>query len=274
MLACTQDAPPGDDAPATPPDSAAPVAGRAPFRVPSEAEVTDSVILASVRRGRALLTHTRDSLPAHVGNALTCTNCHQQGGTLRDGMGWVGVYARFPQFRPRAGATQLIEDRVNDCFKRSLNGKALVPESRDMRDIVAYMAFLSLGVPVGMETEGQGLPRLDPLPADMGRGDAVYAARCVTCHGAAGEGTPLAPPLWGEGSYNIGAGMARVRTAAAFIKRWMPQDNPGSLSEQEAFDVAAYINAKPRPDFRGKENDWPAGDPPPDVAYETRASKR
>ncbi len=244
------------------------------FRVPDESEVLDTVVLRSVRRGKALLNHTRDSLPTHVGNALVCTNCHQQSGTLKNGMGWVGVYARFPQYRSRAGATQLIEDRVNDCFKRSLNGKALVPESRDMRDIVAYLAFLSTGYPVGAETEGQGLPKLEPLKGDTVRGGAVFAARCVRCHGAQGQGNTIAPPLWGNRSYNIGAGMARVRTAASFVKHWMPQDSAGVLSAQEAFDVATFINAKPRPDLKGKEADWPHGDPPPDVAYPTRAAQR
>lgn len=244
------------------------------FRVPDETEVADTVVLASVRRGRALLNHTRDSLPSHVGNALVCTNCHQQHGTLKNGMGWVGVYARFPQYRSRAGATQLIEDRVNDCFKRSLNGTALVPESRDMRDIVAYMAFLSTGYPVGAETDGQGLPRMEPLAGDTLRGYAVFVARCARCHGAEGQGKPVAPPVWGSRSYNIGAGMARVRTAASFIKHWMPQDSAGVLSAQDAFDVATFIDSKPRPDFKGKERDWPHGDPPPDVAYATQAGRR
>lgn len=245
---------------------------RVAFRVPAESEIADSVVLASVRRGRALLRDTRDSLPAHVGNALVCTNCHLQEGTLADGMPWIGVYARFPQYRSRAGETQIIEDRVNDCFKRSLNGSPLVPESRDMRDIVAYMAFLSNGYPVGAETEGQGIPRLEPLDADTARGLAVYRARCLRCHGMNGEGTVIAPPVWGDGSYNIGAGMARIRTAAAFIKRWMPHDSAGVLSPQEAFDVAAYVDSRPRPDFKGKERDWPHGDPPPDVAYPTTAA--
>jgi thiosulfate dehydrogenase len=80
------------------------------------------------------------------------------------------------------------------------------------------------------------------------------------------------PPLWGPRSYNIGAGMARLRTAAAFIREQMPYDRAVTLTDQEAFDVAAYINAQPRPDFRGKENDWPNGDPPPDAAYQTRAA--
>ncbi|MCC6927672.1 MAG: c-type cytochrome [Gemmatimonadaceae bacterium] len=247
---------------------------KSPFRVPAESEVKDSVLLASIRRGRALLSHTRDSLPRHVGNGLVCTNCHLQDGTRKLGMPWVGVYARFPQYRSRAGTTQLIEDRVNDCFKRSLNGRPLTPESRDMRDIVAYMAFLSIGYPVGVEMEGQGLPKLEPLEGDTLRGAHIFATRCARCHGAAGEGSSAYPPLWGARAYNIGAGMARVRTAAAFVKQWMPQDSMGVLTPQEAFDVARFIDARPRPDFKGKELDWPHGDPPPDVAYATNAARR
>ncbi|HEX4933547.1 MAG TPA: c-type cytochrome [Gemmatimonadaceae bacterium] len=259
--------------PAPAPDAGPGAPARSPFRIPDESEVQDTALLASIRRGRALLRHTRDSLPHHVGNALVCTNCHLQDGTRQHGMSWVGVYARFPQYRSRAGTTQLIEDRINDCFKRSLNGRPLAPESRDMRDIVAYMAFLSTGYPVGRETEGQGLPRLETLPGDTVRGARVFAARCARCHGVSGGGSRTAPPVWGARSYNIGAGMARVRTAAAFVQRWMPQDSTGVLTPQEAFDVAQYIDSRPRPDFRGKEKDWPHGDPPPDVAYATDAAR-
>ncbi|MEO7964896.1 MAG: c-type cytochrome [Gemmatimonadaceae bacterium] len=262
----------------TPPKAAAELPSPRPvakvaFRVPDEAEIRDTVILASVRRGRAIALHTADSLPKHVGNRLVCSNCHQQAGTLKDGMGWVGVYARFPQYRSRAGATQLIEDRINDCFKRSLNGRSLVPESRDMRDMVAYMAFLSTGYPVGAEMEGQGLPRLEPLKPDTASGAKLFASTCTVCHGADGQGTDKAPPVWGAHSYNVGAGMSRLRTAASFIKRWMPQSAPGSLSAQQAYDVAAFVNSHSRPDFAGKERDWPHGDPPPDVAYHTSAAK-
>ena len=243
---------------------------RVAFRVPAESEITDSTVLASVRRGRALMRNTRDSLPRHVGNKLQCVSCHQGDGTIRLAMPWVGVYARFPQFRARSASTQIIEDRINDCFKRSMNGTALVPESRDMRDIVAYMAFLSSGYPVGAEVDGQGLPRLVPQQGDSARGKTVFTGKCIACHGQNGQGTDVAPPLWGRDSYNIGAGMARVRTAAAFIKGWMPQNAPGSLTDTEAFDVARYINSQPRPDYRGKERDWPKGGAPPDVAYRTR----
>jgi thiosulfate dehydrogenase len=247
---------------------------RVAFRVPDESEIKDSVLLASVRRGKALLAFTRDSLPQHVGNRLQCVNCHPDNGTRPNAMPWVGVYARFPQYRSRVGGIQIIEDRINDCFERSMNGKALVPESRDMRDIIAYMAFLSSGYPVFAQVEGQSIRPVPVLPGDTVRGAATFTAKCSVCHGANGAGTDVFPALWGDGSYNIGAGMARVRTAAAFIKVAMPQTAPGTLTDQEAYDLATYINSRPRPDFPGKELDWPKGDPPPDVAYPVNSKKK
>lgn len=242
--------------------------------VVSDSVITDSTVRASVWRGRALLSAPRESLPEHAGNGLRCVSCHLDNGTRTNSMTWIGVYARFPQYRSRSATVIRLEDRVNDCLMRSLDGRALDYESRDMRDIVAYMAFLSQGVPVGAEVRGQGLPRLDPLKGDTTNGALVLKNTCTACHGQNGEGTVQAPPLWGPESYNIGAGMARVRTAASFIRHNMPFDNPGTLTDQEAFDVATYINTRPRPDFAGKERDWPRGDPPPDVAYATDAAAK
>ena len=267
-------APEADKAPAVDSlDIPAPVAMVA-FRVPDESEIRDTVVLASVRRGKALLMFTRDSLPSHVGNRLQCVSCHPDNGTRKNVMPWVGVYARFPQYRSRAGRILIIEDRINDCFKRSMNGKPLVPESRDMRDIVAYMAFLSSGYPVFADVEGQSFPKIDALEGDTARGATTFAAKCSVCHGLNGAGTDVFPALWGPGSYNIGAGMARVNTAAPFIKVAMPQTAPGTLTDQEAFDLAKYINTRPRPDFAGKELDWPNGDPPKDVAYPVNSKKK
>ena len=154
-----------------------------------------------------------------------------------------------------------------------MNGRALAWNSREMRDMVSYLAFLSTGFPVAVEMEGQSVPALDPLKGDTARGREVFGANCVACHGQDGQGTVAAPPLWGPKSYNIGAGMARVNTAARFIHKLMPRDRPGVLTPQQAFDVATYINTRPRPDFSGKEKDWPTGGAPPDVAYETLAGK-
>jgi thiosulfate dehydrogenase len=226
----------------------------------------------AVRRGRAILLATRDSLPQHVGNALRCTSCHLDAGRRESGS-WMGVFARYPQYRSRSGTVETIEFRVNDCFERSLNGAPLDAEGRDMRDIVAYLAFLSRGTSVAPPSgpPGARLQKWSAFTADTAAGARVFATTCAKCHGAQGEGTASAPPLWGARSYNIGAGMARVRTAADFIRHNMPFDAPGTLSDQQAFDVAAFVNRHARPDFRGKENDWPNGDPPPDVAYPTRS---
>ena len=262
--------------------AAAVLASRAatvPFRVPDESEIKDPVVLAAVRRGRALVSNTRDSLPSNVGNRLRCVSCHMGDGLVANKMPFIGVYARFPQYRTRSATVEIIEDRINDCFERSMNGKALTRDGRPMRDIIAYLAFLSYGIPVGSQVEGQGLPRLDPLAGDTVRGRELFAARCTKCHGVDGQGGTPGPgaivgtPLWGPRSYNIGAGMARVRTAAAFIHVAMPYDNPGSLTPQQAFDLAKFINSRPRPDFARKAEDWPNGDPPPDVAYQTKGRK-
>ena len=227
----------------------------------------------AIRRGRALLLATRDSLPKQVGNRLRCTSCHLDGGRRPSGT-WVGTYAHYPTYRSRSNTVETIEYRVNDCFRRSMNGRPLATDGRDMRDIVAYFAFLSRDVPMGLTSRSTRLEKWAKLTADTAAGRTEYASVCARCHGPDGGGTQAAPPVWGRASYNVGAGMARVRTAAAFIKDNMPFDQPGSLTDQQAFDVAAYVNARPRPDFPAKIHDWPMGDAPPDVAYETIAARR
>lgn len=242
-------------------------AGTVAFRVPELDELTDSAMRISAIRGSAILEATRDSLPHNVGNSLRCVSCHFSGGTARNAMPWVGVYARFPQYRPRSGRVDLIEDRINDCFQRSMNGRALGPDSRDMHDIVAYLAFLSLGIPTGSRIDGQGVPKLETMAGDTTRGALVFATGCARCHGAAGQGTGMAPPLWGSKSYNKGAGMSRISVLAAFAHQLMPIDSPGTLGAQQAYDVAAFVNSRPRPEYPPRMNDWPHGDVPADLGY-------
>lgn len=238
---------------------------------PAETPVSGA-LGASIARGRALLLATSESLPTHVGNALRCTSCHLDEGRRPQGS-WIGAYARYPQYRSRNGAVQTIEGRVNDCFVRSMNGTPLPADGRDMADIVAYLWSLSRGTPVAPAPEPPP-NRFAALTADTAAGRTLYASSCASCHGAAGEGSVAAPPVWGPRSYNVGAGMARRFTAAAFIRANMPFSAPGTLSDQQALDVAAFVNAQPRPDYSAKAEDWPNGDPPPDVPYLTRAGRR
>lgn len=237
------------------------------FRVPQITEITDPAMRKSIVRGRAILEATRDSLPHNVGSSLRCSSCHLFAGTVRNGMPWVGVYSRYPQYRARSGHVDTIEDRINDCFVRSMNGRALDASTPEMRDIVAYLAFLSLGVPAGSQVDGQGLPKLEKAIADTGRGLAIFSGTCARCHGPSGQGTQLAPPLWGPRSYNDGAGMSRIGVLAAFAHQMMPYDKPRTLTVQQAYDVAAYINSRPRPTYPGRINDWPHDTPPNDLGY-------
>lgn len=246
----------------------------APLLEPADTlTIPEGPLGVAIRRGRAIATATRDSLPAHVGNQLRCTSCHLDEARRPNAAPWTGILTRFPQYRSRAGRVITLEDRINGCFERSLHGTALPPGDPAMRDLMAYMAWLSTGTRVGDSIPGSGFLKLPLRAADTAAGATVYAAECARCHGVEGEGA-MAPPLWGPASYNVGAGMARLSIAASFIYANMPNDRAGGLTEQQAFDVAAYINAQPRPDFAPKAEDWPNGDAPPDAAYPTRAASR
>lgn len=236
------------------------------------APIPEGPLGESIRRGRAILASTADSLPDHVGNSLNCTSCHLDLGRRPNGLPLTGVYSRFPQYRGRDARVATIEDRINGCFLRSMNGARMPADDDRMRDMVAYMAYLSIGIAPGDTIVGRGIPKPSILSGDTVEGAAIWQRECARCHGADGEGTAIAPPTWGPESYNIGAGMSRIRTAAGFIRHNMPFDRPGTLTDDQAANVAAYVVSRPRPDFPGKENDWPKGGAPADAAYPTIGS--
>lgn len=241
-----------------------------------EADIPSDSMGASIRRGLYLLRFTPESLPAYATGSLRCTSCHQDDGLKLTAAPLTGSHARFPKYMPRSGAVIALADRVNYCFTRSLAGNAIPVGSREMTDLLAYMAFISKDVPVGAKIAGtEGLiSEPDTLVGDVARGEALYTAKtCVTCHLATGEGNGPIPALWGPRSYSVGASMTRLERAASFIKHNMPQTAPGTLTAQEAFDLSAYINSHPRPDSPGKELDWPMGGAPKDVPYDTKGHK-
>jgi thiosulfate dehydrogenase len=251
------------------------------WRPPAITEIPGDSLGASIRRGLALITRTADSLPYYAPGRVACTNCHLDGGRNADAAPLTGSYARFPKYMERTGAVVGLADRVNYCFTRSLAGNRLPVESREMQDILAYLAWLSTGVPIGHGKELPGADGLRAMPAglvgDRSRGAAVFAGKCVACHGADGQGnsavSPAIPPLWGAKSFSVGASMSRQGKAASFIWHNMPFGQPKSLSPQEAFDVAAFVTSQPRLDSPGKEADWPAAGAPADVPYATTNHK-
>ena len=257
----------GGAAGSKPPASAASAA----WTPPSEDSIPADSLGASIRRGLALIRMTSESLPKFATSNLRCTSCHQSDGLKASAAPLYGSFVRFPRYLSRTGAVVTIADRVNYCFTRSLAGNALPYESREMADIVAYLAWISKGLAVGSRTPGSdGLVGLkDTLTGDATRGSALFTAkRCSVCHGPEGAGQPGGiPALWGPKSYAIGASMARIERAASFISHNMPQDMPGTLTAQEAYDLAAFVNSHERPDSPGKEHDYPAGGAPSDVPY-------
>ncbi len=240
---------------------------------PPDSAIPAGPLGASIQRGRALFTHTPDSLPRFIPGTLRCASCHLENGRRATAASLAGVYARFPKYMDRTGAVIDLADRVNYCFTRSLAGSKLPAGSREMQDILAYLAFLSTGVPIGSHGVPEGMPKMPPLTGDTLRGRAIFTSTCTVCHGPEGQGTAVATALWGTKSFSIGASMARQERAASFIRHNMPFSAPGSLTDQQAFDVAAYIVSKSRPDSPGKANDWPAGGAPADVPYDTKGHR-
>lgn len=226
-----------------------------------------------IRYGRDLIIRTsyylgpRGKVKA-MSNGMNCQNCHLDAGTKPFGNNYSAVASTYPKFRARSGTNETIEKRVNDCFERSLNGKPLADDSHEMRAIVAYIHWLGKDVERGTSPAGVGLVELDFLDrsADVSRGKIVYNQKCVVCHGKNGEGIGLAdssgyqfPPMWGDHSYNTGAGLYRLSRFAGYVKANMPLGatyQTPQLTDDEAWDVAAYVNSLPRP-IKDLSNDWP-----------------
>lgn len=263
-------------------DEAAPPVAAAPdtlLPAPAESLLTQDSASLSIKRGLALLVATGDSLRGHVGNELHCTSCHLNKGRKPFGNPWVGVTNRYPAQWARTGTTVTVEDRVNDCFQRGLNGKPIPANGKDMRDIVAYLTWLSKDMPVGPH-KGLGVDSIPLIASDTVRGKTQFALYCSRCHGAEGQGGKNlgvqnpGPPLWGKGSFTIASGQARQRVIAAFVHHHMPFDAPGFVADSIANDVAGFILSRPRPDFPGKENDWPNGGAPDDVPYMLKSAAK
>lgn len=234
---------------------------------------------ALVRYGKDLIAHTSLYLGpkgkiAAVTNGMNCQNCHLNAGTKQWGNNYSAVASTYPKFRERSGTEENSYKRVNDCFQRSLNGFALDTDSHEMQAIVAYINWVGKEVPKGVVPKGSGIktPAFMQRAADPGRGENIYAQHCRRCHGPEGEGVSnadgsgyLYPPLWGKHSYTTAAGLYRLTRLAGYVRENMPFDASATirrLTDEEAWDVAAFINAQPRPVKVFKE-DWPdiAGKP-------------
>ena len=213
-------------------------------------------------------TTTNPEVKAYIGNSLTCNSCHTDGGDNDHPGNFLSTATKFPAYSPREGAVITLEDRLANCFMRSMNGTRPSTDGQVIVDMVAYIHWLDRGKAIyGAQPVNDGGPYPALLKAatqaDVAAGASVYTANCAACHGAQGAGMPGAfPPVWGANSYNAGAGLANVVKLAAWVKGNMPLGN-AHLSDKEAFEVALYIDTQPRPDFVLSQH-LPAGMAPDD----------
>ncbi|MEO8513349.1 MAG: c-type cytochrome [Ignavibacteria bacterium] len=245
------------------------------WKFPDMSKVPPGALGDSIKHGWELIVKTplfigpevKDITKRFAGNNLACSNCHIDGGTRPNSLGFVGVYLVYPEYSAIVDSTIMIQQRINECMRRSMYGKPLPIDSYEMRCLVLYYKWISSEVITQIAKEYLGLPKLGYLPraADTSKGRNVYADKCMSCHGYNGTGSYVndttkngfsIPAVWGSDSYDNGAGMYRLITSAAFIKSKMPFLN-AELTDDEAWDVAAYINSMPRRDMEGLSKDFP-----------------
>lgn len=231
------------------------------FQPPSEDAIPHGPGGDAIRRGMQIFMNTQTNAPQFVGNRLNCSNCHLDGGRRQNSAPMWAAWVQYPKYRSKNKKINTMEDRINGCFSYSMNAQSSPsggppPKGHDVyKDLESYFYWLATGAPTGAKMKGAGYPELKKtaLGYDPVRGQKVFQQDCASCHGADGQGQTdingrfIFPPLWGPDSFNWGAGMARVNTAAGFIKANMPLGQPNRLSDQQAWDVAAFVDSHERP---------------------------
>jgi len=228
--------------------------GPVTFTPPSEDEIPNNQFGEAVRYGKSLFMNTQQLRGKYVGNGLNCVNCHLDRGRRANASPLWGAFPMYPAYRKKNDHVNTMEERIQGCFRYSMNGTPPPYGSKELTALVTYSYWLSTNAPIGKALPGRGYPKLakPEQSPDITVGQKVFKANCAICHGANGEGTKVNgkytfPPLWGKESFNWGAGMHRINTAANFIKANMPLGKPNSLTDQEAWDVAAFMNSRERP---------------------------
>lgn len=235
--------------------------------------IKDATLKQEVEYGKDLIAHTAKYLGPNgsvkqITNGMNCNNCHLDAGTKPWGNNYGSVKSMYPKMRARSGQVENLYKRVNDCLERSLNGQPLNEDDKEMKAMIAYIEYIGSNLPKGKEANASGIYDLEYLDraADPVKGKELYDVKCASCHQVNGEGILAAdkieyayPPLWGNNSYNSGAGLFRISRFAGYIKYNMPlgatYESP-QLSDEESWDIAAYVENQPRPS-KDLSKDWP-----------------
>jgi thiosulfate dehydrogenase len=255
----------------------------------TDSTLDDSRVSNDIRWGFRIFTNTPAETPQFVPGKISCSNCHLNGGQRDKALPLIGIAAMFPEYNRRSGRLYTLNDRIVDCYVRSQNATGFIAEqgkaetslpthtSKEVLALAAYITWLARGYEVGKGVAWRGqntIPDQNRIPVDKldpKRGEALFMERCVNCHGADGQGVAIgekkAGPLWGPDSWNDGAGAARIYTLAGMIRYMMPYTAPGTLTDEEAQQLSAFINSKTRPSFPFKDGDYLTEKLPVDSVY-------
>jgi thiosulfate dehydrogenase len=225
------------------------------WKAPDPATIPQGPLGDSIRLGLDIFNETPKNASAYVGNMMSCGDCHIQSGTVAGASPMVGLPGLFPMYRDREKTVVTFEERIEQCFQRSESGHRLPNNSPEMVGLVAYAQWLSKDQATGQPFPGRGLVKLPELTGDPDQGALLYKQQCALCHRPDGAGTPPGvPALWGPDAYSAGAGMNDIAKMAAFVQHNMPMTNPGSLTPQQSYDIAAYVHSKPHEPFNIKDH--------------------
>ena len=247
--------------------------GNSDWVIPDTSELKNTEEAKLVKYGLSLITNTAyyfgpKGTIAQNSTGLNCQNCHLNAGVKLFGNNFSMVATGYPRYKERSGTVETITKKVEDCFERSLNGKKIDSNGIEMKAFVSYLQWIGENVKKGGTPEGAGIKELPFLDraADTLKGKTIYVSRCQSCHGSNGDGIVNAngtgytyPPLWGPNSYNTGASIYRISKLAGFVKNNMPfgtSDKNSQLTNEEAWDVAAFINSQYR-SIKKVDKDWP-----------------
>ncbi len=256
------------------------VMGTNAIATPTEAPKAypDGELGRMVKLGEAIL-NTTDTHPLTkdlVGNKLQCKSCHLKGSDGKPGTGlgistFIGTATAFPAYSKREKTVQSLQDRINNCFMRSMNGKRPIIDTEASMAMATYITWLSDGMEMHMDNKRPCSPltsdkwaksakkmagiQKKATHANYVNGQKLFEAKCAACHGKNGAGMGTFPPLWGKNdkgewlANNTGSGVSKLNKGAAWVQSNMPLGQGGTLKDQEAADIMLYVDAQPRADF-------------------------